>query len=269
MDPFLSIVTASFNCRKSVSQTANSINRFDPAEVQWIVADGASTDGTLEQIKAYTNLNLELISGEDTGIYDAWNKACKKIKGKWVLFLSMGDRVYPKFDLKELRVFTHSIPKNTKLIWGNVEVFRNNQFRYLSQKENLLGWEFGRPVLPHHQGVLHSCTLFAEPFPFDPSYHVAADSKFLLSVLKKWNASYFNQTVSIFEDDGISNNFSNNYKVQKEIERLCQELRIDVPFHVKHLARLNRLFNTLGNKVLPPSIKYLLRPLRDYLFRGR
>ena len=90
----ISIITSTLNCLEDVKETYYSIKSQQKTQIQWIIADGFSTDGTINFIKNIKNnkdLSIEFFSNDDNGIYDAWNNACKLIKYKWTIFLGAGD----------------------------------------------------------------------------------------------------------------------------------------------------------------------------------
>ena len=76
----------------SIGDKAISVGEQSELEASDVLIDGASTDGTLEYLQQDEIVD-RLISEKDSGIYDAWNKACKFITGEWILFLGAGDAI--------------------------------------------------------------------------------------------------------------------------------------------------------------------------------
>ena len=95
--PFFSIVTASYNSEKTISDTINSVLNLDFQDFEYIIIDGNSSDDTLEIIQSAVHkfeakgVSYKFISEKDKGIYDAWNKGIKISEGKWISFLGSDD----------------------------------------------------------------------------------------------------------------------------------------------------------------------------------
>ena len=91
----LSIITVCYNCTSSIEKTVKSILAQKEDSVQYIVIDGASSDGTLDVLKQYSNKIDILVSEPDEGIYDAMNKGIGLAEGKYLLFINAGDILLP------------------------------------------------------------------------------------------------------------------------------------------------------------------------------
>jgi glycosyltransferase involved in cell wall biosynthesis len=89
--PLVSVITVVHNGAATISRTLESVRDQQHAAVEHIIIDGASTDGTVEIIKAYQRDELRWISESDSGIYDAMNKGISLARGEWLLFLGADD----------------------------------------------------------------------------------------------------------------------------------------------------------------------------------
>jgi len=263
MPPYITVITSTLNCEDEIIITAKSIDKIDSLVFQWIIADGGSTDKTLSLLSGYTDINIEIFSEPDSGIYDAWNKACRLIKGEWIIFLGAGDHFAPDLNIDYLVSTLQKLESSCVIAYGDVAIISNSIIRYVSRVPNLKGWEFSRPRLPNHQGVFQRKCLFQNIKPFDDSYRIAADSKFLLSSLQKGESFYINTIVSYMSDSGVSSNYINNFRVQKEINRLCKELNIRQGCIRLSVTYLLRCFNYLSNCLLPLGVRHLFRRLLD------
>lgn len=96
MPPLLSIVTVTKNCVTSLDQTFKSVSAIKTADIEYIVVDGASTDGTVELIKNSEKLIDQFISEPDSGIYNAMNKGLDLAVGKYILFINGDDVLLPE-----------------------------------------------------------------------------------------------------------------------------------------------------------------------------
>ncbi len=88
-----SIITPTFNRRDMLAEALDSVARQDWPEIEHIVVDGGSTDGTLDLIAGHPELRL--IGGPDQGVYDALNKGIAAATGDIVCFLNSDDMFEP------------------------------------------------------------------------------------------------------------------------------------------------------------------------------
>jgi glycosyltransferase involved in cell wall biosynthesis len=89
----LSVITVTRNCSLTLPYTLQSIARIKPLNVEYIVVDGASTDGTLDILRSVGGLIDTLVSEPDSGIYNAMNKAVKLSRGTYVMFINGDDQL--------------------------------------------------------------------------------------------------------------------------------------------------------------------------------
>ena len=93
MEVILSIITVVKNARLTLESTLNSVSEVKLPGVEYIIVDGASTDGTLELIKRHEKLVDKFISEPDSGIYSAMNKGLDLASGKYTLFINGDDEL--------------------------------------------------------------------------------------------------------------------------------------------------------------------------------
>lgn len=105
--PLISVITVVFNGESCLEKTIlNVIEQIYP-NVEYIIIDGGSTDGTLDIIRRYENQIDYWISEKDKGIYDAMNKGIMTSTGKWINFMNAGDAFYGQAVLE--KIFTSNI----------------------------------------------------------------------------------------------------------------------------------------------------------------
>ena len=90
-DCLLSIITVTLNCAGTIEKTLVSVQAVKQPGIEYIIIDGASTDGTLDIVKRYDSLVNLLVSEPDTGIYNAMNKGVGMAQGRYVLFINGDD----------------------------------------------------------------------------------------------------------------------------------------------------------------------------------
>ena len=87
----ITVVTVCFNCVGIIEQTIKSVISQDYPELEYIIIDGASQDGTLNIVYKYQNYITKILSEPDKGIFDAMNKSLNYVTGKYILFMNAGD----------------------------------------------------------------------------------------------------------------------------------------------------------------------------------
>jgi glycosyltransferase involved in cell wall biosynthesis len=89
--PLFTVVTVVFNGEKELETSILSVLNQSYKNVEYIIIDGGSTDGTLDILRRYEDAIDYWVSEPDNGIYDAMNKAIRLARGKWVYFLGSDD----------------------------------------------------------------------------------------------------------------------------------------------------------------------------------
>ena len=98
----LSIITINYNNAAGLKKTLDSVAAQTYTDFEHIIVDGASTDGSVDEIIAYSQSPIAnrhkiiWLSEPDTGIYNAMNKGIKKASGDYLLFLNSGDFLVEK-----------------------------------------------------------------------------------------------------------------------------------------------------------------------------
>lgn len=95
--PLITIIIVTFNAGKHLQNCINSVSKNNYKNIELLVFDGASTDNTIDILKANESKVNYWQSEPDKGIYDAMNKAVLKASGKWILFLGADDKLADEF----------------------------------------------------------------------------------------------------------------------------------------------------------------------------
>ena len=177
----ISIITVVRNDEKHIEQTIRSVLDQTFTDYEYLVIDGASTDGTLNIIKKYED-RLTWISEPDKGIYDAMNKGLRMARGEYVLFLNSGDSF---FDGKVLEKVFSSAPDADVYYGDTVIVDESGQIlgpRRLRPPGTLDWRSFRKGMLVSHQAFIPKRALCPE---YDLRYKYSADFDWTIKVLKK------------------------------------------------------------------------------------
>ena len=181
-NPKLSVITIVYNNAADIERTMLSVLNQTYPNIEYIIVDGLSTDGTLEIIKKYSGKISKLISEKDEGIYDAMNKGLAVATGDYVLFMNSGDEFYSGDTVA--KVF--AIAEGADIYYGETEMM-DASGQSLGQRrhkapENLTWLSFKYGMSVSHQAIYVKRTL-AEPF--DRNYHLSADIDWILNAAKK------------------------------------------------------------------------------------
>lgn len=136
--PLVTIVTVVYNSRAYIESTIKNVLSQTYNNIEYIIVDGGSTDGTLELIELYANDVDIVISEPDSGIYDAMNKAIRNASGQWINFMNAGDLFFDANVLEN--VFGNAQYTNFDIVYGNHEVVYPNgskKFRFAGDVVNL------------------------------------------------------------------------------------------------------------------------------------
>src|SRR5215469_7034575 len=231
----LSLIVACLDARPVLVRCLESIARQDHPDVELIVADGGSTDGTVELLKALKAapvISYQWFSAPDDGIADAWNKAVERVSGAWVLFLGADDVLAAPGTLSRAAERLAALPAAARVAYGQVALVDTEGQRVdlLERPWSPADFHGCRYNLPH-QAVFHRRSLFNEFVPFDTRFRIAADFDFLLRVLARDEPAYLpGLTVTHMQVGGLSSTRRNAPAVVREEIRLYRRHVGGVPW---------------------------------------
>ena len=126
-DTLISIVTVSYNAVLTIEQTILSVINQTYPNVEYIIIDGGSTDGTVDIIKKYEDKIAYWVSEPDKGIYDAMNKGVVVATGEWINFMNAGD-IFTDGDVIDKLFHQNIIINRVGIVFGDtLVVFRNRE----------------------------------------------------------------------------------------------------------------------------------------------
>lgn len=166
-----------YNAESVLAETIESVLAQEYPAVEYIIVDGASTDGSWEVVQEYKEEVDRAISEPDDGIYDAMNKGAELATGEWVIYMNAGDQFASRNALSSMRQVLSG--DADVLLAGVEEVFEDEyetrRFRRMPEPETNL-W---RRMPTSHQSVLVRRKHLLD-YPFDTSYEWCADQDQLL-----------------------------------------------------------------------------------------
>lgn len=200
---FFSIITVTYNCADTLERTIRSVITQSCDDYEYIIIDGASTDGTINIIKKYDMHISYWVSEKDTGIYNAMNKAIDISRGKWVAFIN-GNDWYEDGAFQKMKKTICS--NDAEIYYGKVNYIVEGEkrgFIGISDMTDPEQLHFGNMYC--HQGLFISRELFSTIGKYDESYRILADYKWLLDAHENGlNPFFVNNCIANFSAGGLS-----------------------------------------------------------------
>ncbi|MGI4749145.1 MAG: glycosyltransferase family 2 protein [Janthinobacterium lividum] len=180
--PLLSVITVVFNNEKDIERTVLSVLNQTYPNIEYLVIDGKSTDGTLKIIKKYQNHLAVFISEKDNGIYDAMNKGLAKATGDYVVFMNSGDEFYEKDTVKT--VFANE--PDADIYYGETEMIDQN-LQSLGQRRHQVPENFTWRDFKHGMSISHQAIFIRRNLTenYNHKYQLSADIDWILTAAKK------------------------------------------------------------------------------------
>ncbi len=179
--PLVSVIIANLNNLEHLPRAVNSVLDQSFTDIELVIMDGASTDGTPDYSRSLTDPRVQWRSERDGGLTQAWNAALALAGGDWLLFLGADDYLWDK------EVIAKSAPhlqkSNAMLAFGEVRIIGEHGDTVVQtaqfDRDTLLAQLRGPNGLGlPHQGFFHSRRAF-HAGPFDTSFRLAADYEFI------------------------------------------------------------------------------------------
>lgn len=217
--PTVSVVTVCLNAQDQLEKTIHSVVEQDYGSIEYIIIDGASTDGTLDIVTKYRQHVHSLVSEADEGLYDAMNKGLKIASGEIVTFLNAGDRFSSQKSVADV-VNAFLEQPDAELVYGDYLAQYHEYAKRIHQPKQLSLWHLWlRSVC--HQTIFARQRLFDAIGGFDTSLPIGADWDWTLrAVLEHKAAAYhLDMPVCNFAMGGIC---SNKARLRKDKSLLRQ-----------------------------------------------
>ena len=199
ISPKLSIITVSFNCISEIENTILSVINQDYPNIEYIVIDGGSTDGTVEIIRKYSDRITKWVSEPDKGIYDAMNKGILMATGEWVTMRNCGDYFAERDSLSKL--FAEPVDDSVDFVCGGAYRITDLGYHLVFSKDIAKN--------NYHMKVVHPATFVRTSWHkqclFDTRFRVAADFNLVYNSMKAGRKFLYRDIpIVIFPSGGYS-----------------------------------------------------------------
>lgn len=241
----VSLITVVYNNEQFIENCICSVLSQNYSDIEYIIIDGGSSDGTLKIIEKYQD-NIDLIISEpDNGIYDAMNKGILNSSGDIIGFLNSDDFFIDEHVITNIvNIFN---TKNVSIVYANVSYVKKYDTNvilrnWISKKYHKRYFEFGN--VPAHPTFYVKKNIYKQNNLFDTSLKFAADYDLMFRFLKinNYSSFYFNKRIIKMRIGGAtSNNITNIIKQNIEIYNIWNRNSISMPLYTWVLRLINKL----------------------------
>ena len=243
--PLVTVVTAIYNGQPHVAGCLESVFRQDYPNIEHIVLDGGSSDGTVDVLREYDDRIALWRSEPDHGVYDAWNKALAEARGEWICFLGVDDEFLPG----AISAYMALAAANPDAEYLSSNVRWVHPSGYVKVLGRPWAWgAFSQWMCTAHVGSMHRRSLYDRIGTYDTSYRIVADYELLLRARDQLRTAYMPVTTVTMRAGGTSD----------RRRAFFEQARAQVS-----TGGRNKLLTVL--ELVGRNAKYTLRPLRSRL----
>jgi glycosyltransferase involved in cell wall biosynthesis len=215
----LSLVTASFNSASTIEDTFKSVEAQDLPDLEYILIDGGSTDGTPTIAERYATLISKMVSEPDDGIYDAMNKGIRMASGEVVGLINSDDMLAAPDVLRKVASAFKS--EGVDLVYGDlvyVDADDASKVKRVWTSGNFSRGRLSRGWYPAHPTVYVRRSVYERFGLFDLDFPLAADGEFLFRVLSQGiRVHYIPETMVRMRAGGATGQTSSLWRQNREI----------------------------------------------------
>lgn len=186
----ISVITASWNSAATIEDTLRSVTSQDHPDIEYIIIDGGSTDGTLDIVERYRSRISQVVSGKDGGIYFALNKGISLATGE-VIALLHSDDFYA--DNQVLSRVAACFEKNTcDSVYGDLQYVDQEDTSKVTRtwiSGEYVHGRFLKGWMPPHPAFFLRRSCYEKYGSFNTSFRTAADYELMLRMLHKHRVS--------------------------------------------------------------------------------
>lgn len=213
-----SVITVCYNDKTGLENTIKSVIKQTSSNFEYIIIDGASTDGSIDIIKKYRRHINYWISEPDNGVYSAMNKGIKVAKGEYTIFMNSGDIFYTNDVLEKI----DALNIESDLAVGRANMIKNGKVISSVEppQEIMLGFWIYHSVI--HQAAFMRTSMLKEKL-YDENLKIVSDWKYMFEeyITRQYTYTAIPITICCYDTSGIS---SNNERRIHERHKVLKEL---------------------------------------------
>jgi glycosyltransferase involved in cell wall biosynthesis len=247
----ISLITVSYNSAATIKDTIESVLSQDHPDIEYIIVDGKSKDGTIDIIQSYGGKIAKWISEPDKGIYDAMNKGLKLATGDVVGMLNSDDFYFDSTIISMVaKAFSD---ESVDAVFGNLIVVDPKNLQKTVRTYSSKNWrpeKFARGFMPAHPTFFVRRKYYEQHGLFKTDYKIASDYEMLIRLLHvhRLRYRYLPVTMVIMRKGGVSSNgIKSNIILNNEIKRACTSngIKTSLPLiYLKYFTKVFELINT-------------------------
>ncbi len=215
--PKISIITINYNDAAGLEKTIRSVIAQSFTDLEFIVIDGGSTDGSIDVIKKYADKITTWVSEKDGGIFNAQNKGMEKASGEYCLFLNSGDFLVNENVLKEAFAYNYS----SDIIYGDMLIdFGKGKIVTGKMPEKITFYQMYSDTLWHPVSFIKR-ELFTKFGKYDETLKMVADYDFFFRaiIMHSVSTQHIPLEISVYNVNGFSS--KPEFKNIEKAERLA------------------------------------------------
>ena len=229
----ISIITVCYNSVRTIEKTFKSVENQTYNNIEYIVVDGGSKDGTQELIKQHEEIVSKWVSAPDKGLYDAMNKGIAMATGDIIGILNSDDTFFIETVVENVANF-HSANKNIDSSVGNI--VQHNADGKVVRKYSAKNWNPEKlkiGFMPAHPAIFFKRDLFVQYGSYALDFKIGADYELITRFFLKENISwkYSGITTTAMLIGGVSSSGFESYKlITKEIAKALNRNNIEFSY---------------------------------------
>ena len=220
----ISIITITYNSAATLQHALDSVLSQTYPDIEHVLVDGASRDGTRELIEKYAreHANVRWVSEKDGGIYNAINKGIRMATGDIIGFLHSDDQLYSADSIEQVAEAFES--SHVDVVYGDLQyckggrVVRRWKSNAFSPRSLKFGW------MPPHPTVYVRREVYQQVGEYDEWFSIAADYDMMLRIFKTGYKTHYIPSVLVSMETGGASNRSTRARLSKTQED-CIALR--------------------------------------------
>ena len=226
------VITVCYNASATIRETIASVLGQTYRELEYIVVDDKSTDGTVEVLESIRDARMTFISEKDSGIYNAMNKGLKMASGDYLIFLGADDTF---FDQGVLERVAAKMTGNDDVVYGDV-MLKTHQKLYNGA---FTRWTWGHRN-PCHQRIFYPKSVYGK-YQYSEKYRSVADWDYNLRLLSDGiRFRYIAETICTYNDaDGLSSSTKDYDFLKERRQKVCRAVGL-LPYCWGILQRAKR-----------------------------
>jgi glycosyltransferase involved in cell wall biosynthesis len=242
----ISIITVVYNNKRTIKDAINSVLNQTYSNIEYIIIDGNSTDGTMDIVLEFSGRISKVISEKDSGIYDAMNKGIDLATGDVIGILNSDD-MYNSLDTLQYIMDLFISDNDLDILYGDLVYVKTNDInsivrKWIGQEYYNNYFEYGN--VPPHPSLFVRAHVYNQAGLFNLKYRLASDYEFMLRIFKKFDfkIKYLPILIVKMRLGGATNNsVFNILKGNNEILDAWRENGLSVPFLLMPLRLIKRV----------------------------